>query len=154
MTGLGLLEYTYPVCSLRAVNVLNSVRGKQILDKEEAKDAWIEFDLIGEKNDYVFTQLNGKPINPDKASYAFTKLRRALGLPRVTLHGMRHIHATRFFEKNVHPKIISERLGHSDVRTTMNIYTHAKVEMQAEAARVMDELAPIKVKGDPNERSV
>ncbi len=55
------------------------------------------------------------------------------GLPRVTLKGLRHTHATLLLELGEHPKVVQERLGHSTITTTMNIYSHVTPTMQKSA---------------------
>ena len=62
---------------------------------------------------------------------------RVLGeeaLPFIRLHDLRHTHATALLSAGVNPKVVSERLGHSDVSTTLRTYTHVLPGMQAEAA--------------------
>ena len=54
-------------------------------------------------------------------------------LPRVTLKGLRHTHATILMELGVPPKVVQERLGHSTITTTMNIYSHVTPTMQKNA---------------------
>jgi integrase len=54
-------------------------------------------------------------------------------LPRVTLKGLRHTHATLLLELGEHPKVVQERLGHSTITTTMNIYSHVTPTMQKAA---------------------
>lgn len=51
-------------------------------------------------------------------------------------HDLPHSHATELFKENVHPKIVSERLGHASVQITLDRYSHVVPGMQAEAARV------------------
>ena len=55
-------------------------------------------------------------------------------LPRVTIKGLRHTHATLLLELGEHPKVVQERLGHSTITTTMNIYSHVTPTMQKAAA--------------------
>jgi integrase len=59
-------------------------------------------------------------------------------LPRVRLHDLRHSHATHLLGANVHPKIVQERLGHANIGTTMDLYTHVMPGMQDEAASRID----------------
>ena len=64
-------------------------------------------------------------------------------LPKLTIHGLRHTHATILLEQGVNPKVVSERLGHASVATTMDIYSHVLPDMQEKAALAIDEaLAP------------
>lgn len=55
-------------------------------------------------------------------------------LPRITLHGLRHTWATLALRAGVHPKVVQERLGHSTIGVTLNIYSHVSVGMQRDAA--------------------
>ena len=52
---------------------------------------------------------------------------------RVTIKGLRHTHATLLLELGEHPKVVQERLGHSTITTTMNIYSHVTPTMQRSA---------------------
>ena len=54
-------------------------------------------------------------------------------LPRVTIKGLRHTHATLLLELGEHPKVVQERLGHSTITTTMNIYSPVTPTMQRSA---------------------
>ncbi len=66
------------------------------------------------ESDLVFAHTDGSPLNPDTVTPAFKKLAKRAGL-NLCLHDMRHSHATILLKKNVHPKIVSERLGHAKV---------------------------------------
>ena len=57
-----------------------------------------------------------------------------IDLPKIRLHDLRHTHATILLQENVHPKVVSERLGHSSIAFTMTVYQHVMPGMQAEAA--------------------
>src|SRR5262249_9076896 len=63
---------------------------------------------------------------------------KAAGLPRVRLHDLRHSHATHLLMAGVHPKVAQERLGHSSIVLTMDLYSHVLPAMQDEAARSID----------------
>lgn len=82
----------------------------------------------------MFTRENGTPIHPDRFSQMFRGYVAKPDLPNFRLHDLRHTHATLALQAGVPPKVISERLGHSDVAFTMNTYAHAIPGMQAEAA--------------------
>ena len=88
----------------------------------------------------VFGTLDGTPRNPMSVSEMFTrrvaKARKALGtdaLPVITLHGLRHTHATVLLEAGENPKVVQERLGHTTFTTTMDIYSHVTPTMQRSA---------------------
>jgi len=59
-------------------------------------------------------------------------------LPRVRFHDLRHAHATHLLASGVHPKIASERLGHSKVGITLDLYSHFMPGMQADAVSLVD----------------
>lgn len=52
---------------------------------------------------------------------------------QILIKGLRHTHATLLLELGVHPKVVQERLGHSTITTTMNIYSHVTPTMQRAA---------------------
>lgn len=54
------------------------------------------------------------------------------------LHGLRHSYASHMLASNIHPKIVRERLGHSSIAITMDIYSHLMPNMQGEAAAAVD----------------
>ena len=65
---------------------------------------------------------------------------RRRGLPPIRFHDLRHAHATLMLLQGVHPKVVSERLGHASVGITLDTYSHVLPTMQAEAARAFDHL--------------
>ena len=86
----------------------------------------------------VFTSIDGAPLRPDGVTWRFAKLVSQAGVRRISFHGLRHTHATDLLRAGVHPKIASERLGHSSVAITMDIYSHALPGLQEEAAQRID----------------
>ena len=64
----------------------------------------------------------------------FHRLTRDAQLPRIRLHDLRHTSATIALRAGVHPKVVSERLGHATVSITLDIYSHAIADLQEEAA--------------------
>jgi integrase len=87
---------------------------------------------------HVCLQLNYEPWPPRNLSSAFIRFIKSTNLPRVRLHDLRHSHATHLLAANVHPKIVQERLGHANIATTMDLYTHVMPGMQDEAASRVD----------------
>src|SRR6478735_7410115 len=63
---------------------------------------------------------------------------RVKDLPRVRFHDLRHSHATQLLLEGVHPKIAQERLGHSTITTTLDLYSHVTDSMQVDAAERLD----------------
>lgn len=63
-------------------------------------------------------------------------MRRA-GLPKIRLHDLRHTYATVALGAGVHPKIVSERLGHATIAVTLDLYSHVTPAIDAEAAALV-----------------
>jgi integrase len=84
-------------------------------------------------------RFDGEPLQPRSLTHQFTKLREGINeLPRVRFHDTRHTHATQLLADGVHPKVAQERLGHSTITTTMDLYSHVTDTMQADAATTLD----------------
>jgi len=82
---------------------------------------------------------DGEPKWPSSLTYDFTRLiGRVKDLPRVRFHDLRHSHATQLLLAGVHPKIAQERLGHSTVMMTLDLYSHVTETMQSDAAERLD----------------
>jgi integrase len=89
--------------------------------------------------DLVFSHPDGTPLRPDSISRAFRTIARAVGLHGVRLHDLRHAHASLMLRQGVHPKIVSERLGHSGIAITIDTYSHVLPGLQEAAARRFEE---------------
>jgi integrase len=88
----------------------------------------------------VFTTDVGTPISPRNLQRHFkTKLKEA-GLPEIRFHDMRHTKASLLLERNVHPRIVSELLGHSSVNLTLNTYSHIINPMNKVASDTMEDI--------------
>jgi integrase len=87
---------------------------------------------------YVVAQADGNPLQPNSLTHAFADFIAKRGLKRIRLHDLRHSHATHMLAAGVHPKVASERLGHSKVGITLDLYSHVLPGMQAEAAALVD----------------
>ncbi len=85
-------------------------------------------------DDLVFASIEGEPLHPEAFSDAFGRLAKAAGLPRIRLHDLRHTAATLLLAAGVHPKVVQERLGHSSVSITLDLYSHTVPSLQEEAA--------------------
>jgi integrase len=64
----------------------------------------------------------------------FQKAVAASQQPRIRLHDLRHTHATLALQAGIHPKVVSERLGHANINITLDVYSHAIPAMEEEAA--------------------
>ena len=86
-------------------------------------------------HDLVFTQEDGSPVHPETFSRdRFQRYVKAAELPRIKFHGLRHSHATLALAAGIHPKVVSERLGHASVSFTLDRYSHSIPALEEEAA--------------------
>ena len=74
--------------------------------------------------DYVFTDELGEPVHPDAFSRSFRRRVAEANLPSIRLHDLRHSYATLALKAGVHPKVVSERLGHATIGVTLDLYSH------------------------------
>ena len=91
-------------------------------------------------SDLVFCHLDGKPLDPGVVSHTFAKVLKKAGLPHIRFHDLRHSHATLLLKGGVHPKIVSERLGHANIGITLDTYSHVLPGLQEKAAEHFDNL--------------
>ncbi len=89
--------------------------------------------------DLVFSHADGSPIRPNTVTRAFTIIARSIGLEGVRFHDLRHAHATLMLRQGIHPKIVSERLGHASISMTLDIYSHVLPGLQEAAALRFEE---------------
>ena len=106
-------------------------------EKRRAKEARAAGAGTAVVSELVFTTAAGGPIHPALLTYHFRRCVLAAGLPPIRLHDLRHTHATHALQAGVHPKIVSERLGHSTIGITLDTYSHVLPNMQREAAEAV-----------------
>jgi integrase len=106
---------------------------------DQVGDAW-----KGDGHFFVFSNYDGKPYYPSTPYLHFREFQKKHGLRYIRFHDLRHIAATLLISQGVHAKIISERLGHASIATTMNIYGHAMQTADKEAANQYDSILPFK----------
>ena len=110
----------------RTVAVLKAHAARQPTERHCAKD-WTESGL-------VFTRPKGLALPPNSVSRCFVRAVKQAKLPEIRLHDLRHSHATLALRAGIHPKVVSERLGHATVAITLDTYSHAIPALQEEAA--------------------
>jgi integrase len=82
---------------------------------------------------------DGEPVPPRSLTHEFAKVAGSVkDVPRVRFHDLRHSHATQLLTAGVHPKVAQERLGHSTISTTLDLYSHVSETMQGDAASKLD----------------
>jgi integrase len=112
------------------VAALRAHRKAQLAERLKAGDDYAV-------NDLVFCTGSGEPLHPKIASNLFRKAVIQHDMPRLSVHGLRHTWATLALQAGVHPKIVQERLGHSTIAITLDIYSHVNPAMDAEAANTV-----------------
>ena len=112
------------------VEVLKAQAQRQLDEQSEWDEGWVETGL-------VFTLENGEALDPEDVSRYWRQAVKKAMLPQIRLHDLRHTHATLALQAGVHPKVVSERLGHATVSITLDTYSHAIPAMQEEAAALI-----------------
>jgi integrase len=88
--------------------------------------------------DLVFRELEGQALHPDWFTNEFKRRARGAGLEGLRgPHGLRHTWATLALQAGIHPKVVSERLGHSTISITLDTYSHVMPGLDIEAANVV-----------------
>ncbi|MCJ2077899.1 site-specific integrase [Methylobacterium sp. E-016] len=114
---------------------LEEMRAHHIRQAEEL----LKLGMRAASDGYVYTQADGSPVQPNSLTHEFTRiLAQAPDLPKVRFHDLRHSHATQMLASGVHPKIAQERLGHSSIAITLDLYSHVLPGMQEDAAAKVD----------------
>jgi integrase len=122
------------VLSELAVTALAEHHERQAAERERQGADWEEHGL-------VFPNTVGGPLDPHNLRQrSFFPLLDRAGLPRIRFHDLRHSCATLLLSEGVHPKIVSDLLGHSQIGITLDLYSHVTVTMQAVAAEAMGRL--------------
>ena len=92
------------------------------------------------EDDLVFGNINGNPMDPGTLTHNFARIARRAGLAGTRFHDLRHTFASLMLLAGIHPKIVSEALGHSSVAFTLDTYSHVVPSIQKAAAKRLDEI--------------
>lgn len=134
------------------MSMLKRHKVEQAKYKLSIGDYWEEtLDENGNPLHFIYTQENGKQMNIDTPSKRFVKLiddynrlieQEGDKLTRITLHGLRHTHATLLIANGIEISSVSGRLGHADISTTLDVYTHYLTERDRTAAETLEQYLP------------
>lgn len=91
---------------------------------------------VRQRKQLIFTNLENKHYYLDYINHELKKILNAHDLPHITVHGFRHTHCCLLFESGASLKQVQDRLGHTDINTTMNIYNHVTKKQQDETAQL------------------
>ena len=125
-----------------------TAKGKRsILMSEKLTQALEKYKLEQENNgntnthtNLVICHIDGSPIKSYTLNREFKKVLVENKLPAIRFHDLRHINATYMLKKGIPARIASERLGHSSIGITLDLYSHVTDSMQKEAAELLSEL--------------
>jgi len=115
------------------VRILRTWRRAQREFRLLAGEGWTDSGL-------VFTVPDGTGWHPDVVSRQFRRLVEMSGLPKLSVHGLRHTHTTHMLAAGQNARLVAERLGHSDVAFTLQVYGHVLPGQQADAAAAVAKL--------------
>lgn len=116
-----------------AIAALRARKKIQAAERLAFKGEWADPTL-------VFPNAVGKPIDPARVTDQLKRTLDAAELPRVRVHDLRHTCATLLLNRNVHPKLVQELLGHSTIAITLDLYSHVIPAMHGEVATQMEAL--------------
>src|SRR5262249_43964533 len=99
--------------------------------KREQAETLLSLGIRQNQDTLVCGRADGSPMLPTSLTHEFAKFAdRAEGVPRIRFHDLRHSHATQLLAAGVHPKVAQERLGHSTISLTLDLYSHVSDTMQ------------------------
>ena len=119
------------------LQLLSEHRKAQFMERFRLGDQWTD-------SNKLFTQWNGLPIHPDTVTGWFKEFIKKNNLPDITLHSLRHTNASLMIANGVDLRTVSKRLGHAQVSTTTNIYSHAIKSADERAADVLGDILTVK----------
>ena len=110
--------------------------------RKEREVLYLELGGVLGLDDLVFSNYDGRPVDPSMLSHEFARIVKRAGLEHVRFHDLRHTFASLALLRGAKPKVISEALGHSSVAFTMDVYSHIIEGMQSEMMALLDEVLP------------
>lgn len=116
-----------------ALEALKRHQERQVFEKRVAKAVWHD-------NDLVFCTGFGTPLDQGRIHHHWVRTLERLELPRIRVHDLRHTATTVLAQLGVHPSVTQRIVGHSNIQTTLSIYTHVSPEMQREAIERLNAL--------------
>ena len=87
---------------------------------------------------FVYAREDGLPLQPHTLAHDWDRKIDKTKLPQLWFHDLRHVHATHLLLSGVHPKVASERLGHSKISITLDLYSHVLPNLQEDAVLKVD----------------
>jgi integrase len=127
--------------SKRVVTIPASLIRKLAAHKRVQAEQRLKLGSEWQPHDLVFCGEFGTPLSIPNLTYRyFRPILTAAGIPQIRLYDLRHSHATLLLTADEHIKIVSERLGHSTTRLTLDTYSHVLVTMQEKTSAKLEEM--------------
>lgn len=108
------------------IELLQQHRKKQMIDRDSNIEIYFD-------NNLIFSTPIGNYLNESNVRKTFKRILKKCNLKELRFHDLRHTFATRLFENGIPPKTVQTILGHSDISTTLNIYTHVMKDTKDKA---------------------
>lgn len=124
--------------STRTIPLPKGLIAKLKLHKKQQNALILRMGEDFNNRNYVFCNPLGDPIEDKRPGRHLKKILTELGIKPIKFHALRHTYATRLFEAGVPPKTVQKLMGHADIETTMNIYTHVMGEQKTDAVDKID----------------
>jgi integrase len=118
-----------------SASVIEELRAHRIKQAQEL----LRLGLRATDATFVCAREDGQPLQPLTLTHDWERKLSKTALPRIRFHDLRHAHATHLLSSGVHPKVASERLGHSKIGITLDLYSHVLPGMQEDAAARVDD---------------
>lgn len=135
VNGVGIVEgRPKSAASNRVVSLAGVALDVLAEHREEQWKMLAANDLRWTVDRWLFCNEHGNSYNPSSFTHAFKRMARRIGLDDARLHDARHGHATILLVAESHPKVVQDRLGHSTISTTMDIYSHVLRDLDQGAA--------------------
>lgn len=122
----------------RAVSLSSTVVTELKAHRARQAEEQLRLGIRPGADSFVVAQIDGSPLQPRSLTHEWVRLIQKSTLPRIRFHDLRHTHASQMLSAGIHPKIASERLGHSSIGITLDLYSHVMPGMQADAAEQVD----------------
>jgi integrase len=115
----------------KSVAALRAHQDRQAFERKAAGES-------GTDSDVAFCDANRNPLGPTNETKRSHRAVKAAKLPAIRFHDLRHTAATILFARGVHPKLVSDMLGHATITLTLDTYSHLIPAMHGDAAAAMD----------------
>lgn len=122
------------LAGIRTVNIPSVLIPELKSHQKKQREERLKNIDVYSNNNFVFCTELGHPIDSKNLTRSFAKVLKDIGIPHKKFHSLRHTFATRLFEENESPKLVSKLLGHSSVGITLDTYTHVLSEKKQNAS--------------------